>query len=72
MQSLTSTLVVFELERIRDRATNLYSHHYLEGIGYVFVNGVLVVDGEQHTGALSGQVLRHRIKTSEVSETSEV
>jgi hypothetical protein len=25
----------------------------------VFVNGQLVVDGEQHTGALPGKVLRH-------------
>jgi len=45
MQSLTSTLVVFELERIRDRATNLYPHHYLEGIGYVFVTGFWLLTG---------------------------
>jgi N-acyl-D-amino-acid deacylase len=74
-------IVVFDLERIRDRATNLYPHtypfqnyphRYPEGIDYVFVNGVLVVEGEQHTGALPGKVLRHQTKTSEVSETSEV
>jgi N-acyl-D-amino-acid deacylase len=62
-------IVVFDLERIHDRATNLYPHtypfenyphRYPEGIDYVFVNGVLVVDGEQHTGALPGHVLRHR------------
>jgi len=60
-------IVVFDLERIRDRATNLYPHTYPfanyphcypEGIDYVFVNGVLVVDGQRHTGALPGQVLR--------------
>jgi N-acyl-D-aspartate/D-glutamate deacylase len=60
-------IVVFDLERIRDRATNLYPHtypfenyphRYPEGIDYVFVNGVLVVDGQRHTGALPGQVLR--------------
>jgi N-acyl-D-amino-acid deacylase len=63
-------IVVFDLERIRDRATNLYPHaypfenyphYYPEGIDYVFVNGVLVVEGEQHTGALPGKVLRHRV-----------
>jgi N-acyl-D-amino-acid deacylase len=63
-------LVVFDLDRIRDRATNLYPHpypfenyphRYPEGIDYVFVNGVLVVDGEQHTGRLPGRVLRHRL-----------
>jgi N-acyl-D-amino-acid deacylase len=60
-------IVVFDLERIHDRATNLYPHtypfenyphQYPEGIDYVFVNGFLVVDEEQHTGALPGQVLR--------------
>jgi N-acyl-D-amino-acid deacylase len=61
-------IVVFDLGRIRDRATNLYPHsypfenyphQYPEGIDYVFVNGVKVVDGKEHTGALPGMVLRH-------------
>jgi len=51
-------IVVFDLERVRDRATHLYPHQYPEGIDYVFVNGVLVVAGEQHTNALPGKVLR--------------
>jgi N-acyl-D-aspartate/D-glutamate deacylase len=60
-------VVVFDLERVRDRATNLYPHtypfenyphQYPEGIDYVFVNGILVVDGERHTGALPGEVLK--------------
>jgi N-acyl-D-amino-acid deacylase len=60
-------IVVFDLGRLHDRATNLYPHHYPfenyphqypEGIDFVFVNGVLVVDGSQHTGALPGKVLR--------------
>jgi N-acyl-D-amino-acid deacylase len=62
-------LVVLDLARVRDRATVLpphehpftnYPHRYPEGIDLVLVNGVLVVDGERHTGALPGQVLRHR------------
>jgi len=62
-------VIVFDLERIRDRATNLYPHTYPfenyphcypEGIDYVFVKGILVVEGEQHTGALPGKVLTHR------------
>jgi N-acyl-D-amino-acid deacylase len=62
-------VVVFDLGRIHDRATNLYPHsypfenyphRYPDGIDYVFVNGVLVVEEEQHTGALPGKVLRHR------------
>ena len=60
-------VVVFDLERIQDRATNLYPHtdpfknyphRYPLGIDYVFVNGSLVVDGEDHTGALPGRVLK--------------
>jgi N-acyl-D-amino-acid deacylase len=61
-------IVVFDLDRIHDRATNLYPHsypfenyphRYPEGINYVFVNGVMVVNGDLHTGALPGNVLRH-------------
>ena len=57
-------IVVFDLARVRDRATNLYPHRYPEGIDYVFVNGVLVVEGEKHTGALPGKVLRHQRETA--------
>jgi len=61
-------IVVFDLARVRDRATNLYPHTYPfenyphcypEGIDYVIVNGVPVVDGAEHTGAMPGIVLRH-------------
>jgi N-acyl-D-amino-acid deacylase len=64
-------IVVFDLERIHDRATNLfphtypfenYPHRYPEGIDCVLVNGVPVVEGQEHTGALPGQVLRHRLR----------
>ncbi len=65
-------IVVFDLARIRDRATNLYPHsypfqnyphQYPEGIDYVLVNGDLVVDGAEHTGALPGRVLRQRYRS---------
>jgi N-acyl-D-amino-acid deacylase len=60
-------VVLLDMDRIRDRATNLYPHaypfenyphRYPEGIDAVFVNGTQVVDGREHTGALPGQVLR--------------
>ncbi len=63
-------ILVFDLERIRDRATNLYPHtypfenyphRYPEGIDYVLVNGILVVEEDRHTGALPGKVLRHGV-----------
>jgi N-acyl-D-amino-acid deacylase len=68
LPGMWADVVVFDLERLHDRATNLYPHaypfenyphQYPQGIDYVFVNGVLVVAGEQHSGALPGQVLRH-------------
>jgi len=69
-QGMWADMVVFDLARIHDRATNLYPHtypfenyphQYPEGIDYVFVNGELVVEQGEHTGALPGNVLRHSI-----------
>jgi N-acyl-D-amino-acid deacylase len=60
-------VVVFDLERVRDRATNPWPHshpfenippRYAEGIDYVFVNGEDVVWDGAHTGVASGCVLR--------------
>lgn len=68
LPGMWADVVVFDLDRLHDRATNLYPHtypfenhphQYPQGIDYVFVNGVKVVDGQQHCGALPGQVLRH-------------
>jgi N-acyl-D-amino-acid deacylase len=65
-------VVVFDLDRIHDRATNLYPHtypfenyphQYPEGIDYVFVNGVTVVEQAEHTGAMSGRLLRHLLSS---------
>jgi hypothetical protein len=44
---------------VTDRSTFTDPHHYSEGIRYVLVNGVLVVDKGAHTGARPGKVLRH-------------
>jgi len=51
-------IVVFDLDRVRDRATGIYPHQYPEGIDYVLVNGVPVVEDGEHSGELPGQVLR--------------
>ena len=66
---MAADVLVFDLDRLRDRATNLYPHSfpfeniphgYAEGMDYVIVNGVAVIDGGGHTGATPGRVLRHR------------
>ena len=56
-------LVVFDYERVQDHATILDPGGRTEGIAYVFVNGVAVVDGGQPTGALPGApLLRHEVR----------
>jgi len=51
-------LVLFDPARVRDLATYEEPRRYPEGIPYVLVNGVLVVDGGEHTGATPGRALR--------------
>ncbi len=50
-------LVLFDALNVADRATFTDPHQYPVGIPYVLVNGVVVIDQGQHTGALPGQVL---------------
>jgi hypothetical protein len=51
-------LVVFDPQRIADRATWALPQQYPVGIPYVLVNGGLAVDGGEFSGALAGRVLR--------------
>jgi N-acyl-D-amino-acid deacylase len=52
-------VVVFDADRISDRATYEQPHQYPEGIAAVIVNGVVVVRDGGHTKATPGKVLRH-------------
>jgi N-acyl-D-amino-acid deacylase len=56
-EGMAADLVVFDLATIRDTATFFEPHQYPEGIDYVFVNGVAVVDGGRITGALPGRLI---------------
>jgi N-acyl-D-amino-acid deacylase len=51
-------LVVFDAARVRTPATYEEPRRYPEGIPFVLVNGVAVVDGGEHTGATPGRALR--------------
>jgi len=51
-------LVVFDPATVADKATFQNPHQYPEGIPYVIVNGVPVVDSGKWSGAGPGQVLR--------------
>jgi N-acyl-D-amino-acid deacylase len=51
-------VVVFDPDTVRDEATFLDPQRFPTGIATVIVNGTVVVDAEQHTGARPGRVLR--------------
>lgn len=51
-------VVVFDPETVRDRATFENPNQLSEGMQYVLVNGVPVIDGGRATDALPGKVLR--------------
>jgi len=50
-------IVVFDLERVRDKATYADPHQLSEGMIYVLVNGEFAVDNGEFTEVMSGRVL---------------
>ena len=54
---MAADIVVFDLSEIRDKATFFEPHQYSEGIEYVLVNGVAVVDDGKLTAERPGRVL---------------
>mgnify|MGYP003308192496 CR=1 FL=1 len=55
---MKADIVVFDPDRVQAKSTFEQPKQYPEGIDYVAVNGKLVVDHGQHTGALPGRALR--------------
>jgi len=53
-------ITIFDPAKVIDRATYEKPFAYNEGIEYVIVNGTLVLDRDQHTGAMPGKVLRQK------------
>jgi dihydroorotase/N-acyl-D-amino-acid deacylase len=54
---MKADVTVFDPERIIDRAEFGDPHKYAEGVAYVLVNGVVVLDGGQMTAERPGQIL---------------
>lgn len=50
-------LVVFDPERVLDRATYREPHQYSEGVSYVVVRGQVVIDAGMDGGVKAGRVL---------------
>ncbi len=55
---MKADIVVFDPDRVEALATFEQPKQYPVGIDYVVVNGKLVVDQGEHTGALPGRALR--------------
>jgi N-acyl-D-aspartate/D-glutamate deacylase len=57
-------VTIFDPRTVTDRATYLNSAQYSEGIHFVLVNGVVVIDQGEFTGATPGQPIRRPGPTS--------
>lgn len=51
-------VVLFDPNKIADKATFEEPHQYAEGVIHVFVNGTQVLKDGEHTGAMPGRVVR--------------
>ena len=59
-KGMKADLVLFDADKVIDRATFAEPQTFSEGITSVFVNGIRVWDGGKITSNLSGQILRNR------------
>lgn len=59
-ENCAADLVIFDPQKVIDRATFDDPKQHPVGIDYVLVNGEVVVDRGRHTGALNGRALRRR------------
>ena len=50
-------VVIFDYEKIEDKATFIKPQQYPEGIDCIIVNGKITISNGQHTGALAGQII---------------
>ena len=53
-------LVIFELEKIKEKGTLKNGAQHPEGIDYVIINGEITVSEGKHTGILKGRILKHK------------
>lgn len=57
-EGYVADMVVFDPLKIRDKSTFQDPHHYSEGIVYLFISGIPVIDEGKYTGKLAGRTLR--------------
>jgi N-acyl-D-amino-acid deacylase len=57
-EGFKADITIFNQDDVKDEATFTDPHKFASGIPYVIVNGVIVIDDSEHTGALPGKTLR--------------
>jgi N-acyl-D-amino-acid deacylase len=56
-EGFAADLVILDDQTVVDKATFQNPHQYPEGIDTVIVNGQVVINEDQHTGARPGKIL---------------
>ena len=64
-QGYFADIAIFDPQRIQDHATFEDPHHLATGMHYVFVNGTMVLDQGDHTGAMPGRVVRRSTQANQ-------
>ena len=59
-KGMWADIVIFDSQKVIDRATWTEPHQYPVGVLFVLVNGEPVIDNEERTAAYPGRVLRSR------------
>ena len=57
-EGMKADVVIFDAETIQDNATFEAPHQLSSGVSHVLVNGTIVIDNGNHTGAKPGQIVR--------------
>ena len=57
-EGAAADILIFDPAKVVERSTYVDPHHHAEGMTYVVVNGIVVIDNEKFTASLPGQVLR--------------
>jgi N-acyl-D-amino-acid deacylase len=59
-EGFAADLVVFDPEKVEDKATYEDPHHYAVGFKHVIVNGVSVIKNGERTGKRPGRAMKHQ------------
>lgn len=62
LPGMAADIVIFDPDKIMDKATFDKSHAYAEGMDYVFVNGAPVIENGKHNGTKPGKPLKNKGK----------